>query len=404
MRPNTLKKSLLSLLFLFLPLIAFSQSNRAQSVALVPFWGPDDQFIQEFGEELYKGVNDIEGYRSVVIDMTNLPDDVPDGGFPPYICPSPSLIKSNPIAITGEITPDPDDDEYMHLRLYLWEMADTRLVFSDELTGYDRDEVAMGLPGMLEWLFSWLKRGGRGAGGDGGDGDTSNLYGGKQVFITTSMPLQWIYVGGRFGMTPLRMQGTPKFKGIKDPDTRYVENRWESINAALTASIAIFPEAIPFFSRFVAQVEGVFNYDLEPSTKKPASPSTEPGTETPESPSTEPVTEKPVSPSTMTITPTVLLKFQAYRQGSMLISLFGGVYTPLSLSTDKVAYSSRFPIGWTAGISFGGKLDPIPGVFHIDLRYSSDEFNTFVLKDDEAFRRKAVTISVGWEYGFITKK
>jgi len=377
MRPNILKKSLLSLFFLFLPLIAFSQSNRAQSVALVPFWGPDDLFIQEFGEELYKGVNDVEGYRSVVIDMTNLPDDVPDGGFPPYICPSPSLIKSNPIAITGEITPDPDDDEYMHLRLYLWEMADTRLVFSDELTGYDRYEVAMGLPGMLEWLFSWLKRGGRGAGGDGSEGDTSNLYGGKQVFITTSMPLQWIYVGGRFGMTPLRMQGSPNWK---DADPRYVENRWESINAAITVSIALFPEAIPFFSRFVAQVEGVFNYDMEPSSDKSG------------------------SPSTMTITPTALLKFQAYRQGSILISLFGGAYTPFSLSTDKIAYSSRFPIGWTAGLSFGGKLDPIPGVFYIDLRFSSDVFNTFVLKDDEAFRRKAVTISVGWEYGFITKK
>jgi len=178
-------------------------------------------------------------------------------------------------------------------------------------------------------------------------------------------------------MTPLRMQGSPNWK---DADQRYVENRWESINAALSVSIALFPEAVPFFSRFVAQVEGVFNYDLEPRS------------------------DKSISPSTMSITPTVLLKFQAYRQGSMLISLLGGIYTPLSLSTDKVAYSSKFPLGWTAGINFGGKLDPIPGIFFIDLRYSGDVFNTFVIKDDEAFRRKAMTVSVGWEYGFITKK
>ena len=179
-------------------------------------------------------------------------------------------------------------------------------------------------------------------------------------------------------MTPLRMQGLPNWKDAKDT---YVENRWETINAALSVSIAIFPEAIPFFSRFVAQVEGVFNYDMEADPKTGSK-----------------------SPSTMTITPTVLLKFQAYRQGSMLISLFGGAYTPLSLSTDKVAYSSRFPIGLTAGLSFGGKLDPVPGVFFIDLRFSGDMFNTIVLKDEEAFRRKAITISVGWEYGFITKK
>jgi len=381
MSPITLKKSLLSLLFLCLPLIVFSQSNRSQSVALVPFWGDDEQFIQDFGEELYKGVNDQQGFRSVVIDMTNLPDDVPEGGFPPYICPSPSLIKSNPIALTGEITPDPDDDEYMHLRLYLWEMADTRLVFSDELTGYDREEVALALPGMLDWLFSWLKRGGRGMGGDGSEGDTSNLYGGKSVFITTAMPLQWMYVGARLGASPLRMQTAPVFEGIKDPKDTYVENRYETLNLAITFSIALLPESIPFFSRFVVQAEAIVNYDLEPMSKSSQ------------------------SPSTMTITPAVLLKFQVYRFGNMLFSIFGGPYTPIiNLSSDKIAYGSNFPIGWTAGISLGGKFDPVPGIFSLDIRYSSDEFNTFVLKDDEAYRRKAVTISIGYEFGFITKK
>ena len=378
MNPKNLKKLFFSLFFLYLPLIVYSQSNRTQSVALVPFWGPDENFIQEFGEELYKGVNDLQGFRSTVIDMTNLPDDVPEGGFPPYICPSPSLIKSNPIALTGEITPDPDDDEYMHLRLYLWEMADTRLVFSDELTGYDREEVAMGLPGMLEWLFSWLKRGGRGSGEDG-EGDTSNLYGGRQVFITTSMPLQWIYVGGRVGATPLRMQNTPSWKGA---DERYVDNRYETLNAALSISIALFPEHIPFFSRFVVQAEGLFSYDFQ----GPTDPNT-----------------GVYSPSVMTVTPGALLKFQAYRHGNMLISLFGGAYSPFTLS-DKIAYSHLIPIGWTAGLNFGGKLDPLPGIFFIDVRYSGDLFDTYVTKDSEGYRRNAVSICIGYEFGFITKK
>jgi len=378
MRPNTLKKLLFSLLFLYLPLIAFSQSNRTQSVALVPFWGPDDNFIKEFGEELYKGVNDQQGFRSMVIDMTNLPDDVPEGGFPPYICPSPSLIKSNPIALTGEITPDPDDDEYMHLRLYLWEMADTRLVFSDELTGYDRGEIAMALPGTLDWLFSWLKKGGRGS-GDNTEGDTSNLYGGKQVFITTSMPLQWLYVGARFGVSPLRLQDYPKFEGVKDPDDRYVESRYETINAAISVTGSLFPEHVPFFSRFMAQLDGILNYDLAPQLGESK------------------------SPATTTLTPALLLKFQVYRHGNMLLSLFGGAYTAIALD-DKIAFGSLFPIGWTAGITFGGKLDPIPGIFFLDIRFSCDEFNTFVKKDDEAFRRRAVTICVGYEYGFFTKK
>ena len=380
---NTLKKLFLSSLFLFLPLTVFAQSNRTQSVALVPFWGPDDTVILEFGEELFKAVNNLQGFRSVVIDMTNLPDDVPEGGNPPYICPSPSLIKSYPIALTGELSTDPDDDEWWHLRLYLWEMNETRLVFSDEVTAYDREEIAAGLNGgWLQWLFDWLKKGGRGTGGGDGEGDISNQFGGRQVFITTSMPLHWIYVGGRFGMSPLRMQGKTSEASFgppkKDwhPDERHVLNEWQTLSGAITFSIAFFPESVPFFSRFGLQVEGIYTYDWHPL-------------------------------KTTTITPAALLKFQVYRHGSMLFSLFGGAYSPilpLGDTKDLIAYSSLFPIGWTVGLTFGGKLDPLPGIFYIDMRYSNDEFNTFVLADGEGFKRKDVTISVGYEFGFITKK
>jgi len=371
---NPLKKLFLLLILLFLPIIAFAQVKGTQNVALVPFWGSDDSFIKEFGEELYKGVNGMSGYRSVVIDMdpARLPEDVPEGGFPPYICPSPSLIKTNPLALTGELTPDPDDDEYWHLRLYLWEMADTRLVFSDELTAYDRDECAAGLPGMLEWLFSWLTRGGKSGSGSGNDasGTGANQYGSaREVFITTSMPLHWLYVGGRFGWTPARIQSEPSWN---NPDKRHVENRYETINAALSFKTALVPEAIPFFSHFVFQLEGVFNYDFLPV-------------------------------EVMTITPGALLKFQAYRQGNQLYSVFGGAYTPFTLN-NNIAYDQVFPIGWIAGVSFGAKLDPLPGVFFIDMRFSMDLYDTFVKADGEGYRRSSVTLSFGYEFGIITKK
>jgi len=376
MRHKTLKKLLFSIFLLFLPLIVFAQSNRTQSVALVPFWGPIDNMfdpmIDEFGEELYKGVNEMQGYRSVVIDMNNLPDDVPEGGFPPYICPSPSLIKTNPIAITGEMTQDPDDYEYWHLRLYLWEMADTRLVFSDEMGAYDREELAGGLPGMLDWLFSWLKRGGRGSGGDGDENwDLLNAGGGRQVFITTAMPLQWIYAGARFGWNAVNLNNPPSWKA---PDNRHTATDYRSINAALSGSIAFFPESVPFFSRFCFQLEGIFTYDIG-------------------------------AVETISIMPVGLIKCQVYRQGNMLLSLFGGGYLLFPLDKEeKVAYSLKPPVGITAGLSFGGKLDPLPGIFSIDLRLSMDLFDTYVRMDDEGYRRFAITLSVGYEFGFITKK
>jgi len=377
--PGALKELFFSILLLFLPLIIFAQSNRAQTVALVPFWGDNEQFILEFGEELFKGVGGMPGYRPVVIDMTNLPDDVPEGGFPPYICPSPSLIKTNPIALTGELTPDPDDEEFWHLRLYLWEMSETRLVFSDEVTAYDREELAAGLPGMLDWLFSWLKKGGAGSGIADGD-STGTLGHGRQVFVTTSTPLQWMYIGLRGGGA-LRLQEEPD-GFTTNPD--YVGNFYDSVSAALSFSLAFFPESVPFFSRFGLQLEGIFNYDFNISNN--------PG---------EPV-------PAITISPAVLLKVHTYRQGNLLFSILGGAYTSFPVN-DKIetfnAYQS-FPVGWTVGLKFAGKIDPLPGLFFIDLRFSRDEwlFNTFVQPGNYEFRRNAVTVSAGYEIGIITKK
>jgi len=375
---NTLKKLFFSMFFLFLPLIVFAQSNRVEIVALVPFWGPDEQFIDEFGEELEKAVNNMQGYRSTVIDMTQLPDDVPEGGFPPYICPSPSLTKTNPIAMTGEMDTDEDDDELWILRLYLWDMPETRLVFSDKVQGYDREEIAMGLPGTLDFMFQWLtkKRGRSGADGDG-EGDLTNQYGGgKQVFITTAMPLHWMYVGARFGWTPLRLHSYSS--SVEDISYR-------SINGAVTFSIAFFPESVPFFSRFCFQAEGVFSYDMNISRLDPKL-------------------------STLTLIPTALLKCQVYRRGNTLLSVFAGSYVSFPLGgkeTIKYAWKLPMGLGITAGVSLGGKLDPVPGIFFFDVRASMDLLKTIVTvprRGEDRFRRMGLTISVGYEYGLITKK
>jgi len=381
---NTLKKIFSLLLFLFLPLTVFAQSIKIQTVALIPFWGSDPQtsrdpqvqiIIREFGEELYIAVNNMPGYRSAVIDMTNLPEDVPEGGNPPNLFPSPSLTKTHPLALTGELTLDPNDDELWTLRLYLWVMVpqdEMRLVFSDTLVAYDRHDCATVLPPTLETLFSWLTRGnssGSGKGGGSGIGDSGGFGSAREVFITTSMPLHWMYIGGRAGLTPLRMQAEPAWD---DPDTRHVANHWQTMNAALSFTGSLAPESVPFFSRFAAQIEGVLNYDWSPVT-------------------------------VMTITPGALLKFQAYRQGNMLFSLFGGAYTSM-LINDTIAYDSAFPVGLHFGLSFGAKLDPLPGIFFIDMRFSMDLFNTYVRADDEGYKRRSVTISFGYEYGVITKK
>jgi hypothetical protein len=131
-----------------------ARNATVSSVALVPFWGSDENTIEQFGTELYAAVGNMKDFRPVRIDMTNLPDDVPVGGFPPFICPSPSLIKTNPYALTGELIPT--DSGSLTLRLYLWEMADTRPVFTSTLTARNMSEYRLLLPGLLEKLFSQI--------------------------------------------------------------------------------------------------------------------------------------------------------------------------------------------------------------------------------------------------------
>ena len=131
-----------------------SSVGKTQSVALVPFWGSDQNIINQFGAEVYTAVGNMKDFRPVRIDMANLPSNVPEGGFPPFICPSPSLIKANPLALTGEVTRN--DNGSLSLRLYLWEMADTRLVFTSTLTARNMNEYKLLLPGLLEKLFSQI--------------------------------------------------------------------------------------------------------------------------------------------------------------------------------------------------------------------------------------------------------
>jgi hypothetical protein len=131
-----------------------SSVGRTQSVALVPFWGSNQNAIGQFVEDVYAAMGNMKDFRPVMIDMTNLPYDVPEGGFPPYVCPSPSLIKTNSYALTGEVTRTVAGS--WDLRLYLWEMETTRLVFTSTLTARNRNECRSLLPGLLDKLFSQL--------------------------------------------------------------------------------------------------------------------------------------------------------------------------------------------------------------------------------------------------------
>ncbi|MDR0554451.1 MAG: hypothetical protein LBG76_06610 [Treponema sp.] len=125
-------------------------------VSTVPFRGSPQSIVDDcfaaLGEVFPTVLPD---YVPVPVDMNNLPPDVPANGQPAYVCPSPSMTAGAPYALTGEIAIG--EDEMYHLRLYLWDTSDQRLVFSDEVVVEDKQGAEDMLPGVLIWIFGWLK-------------------------------------------------------------------------------------------------------------------------------------------------------------------------------------------------------------------------------------------------------
>jgi len=132
---------------------------EAETIALHPFQGEDMAMAEIFQSvlvmELYMAPG---GYSVYAIDLNNIPPDVPPGGFPAHICPSPSLTQGVPYAITGEVLNDPNFPGSYRLRLYLWEMKNNNLLIFDELTAWDFESCEKQMRYLLAWLLSWIDR------------------------------------------------------------------------------------------------------------------------------------------------------------------------------------------------------------------------------------------------------
>jgi len=152
---NTAKrgKLLLGVLFMLVPLSLFAQDTRR--VALIPFWGEDETIIRQFGEELFFTMAGMAGFDPVLVDMENLPPDVPPGGFPPFVAPSLSLTGDAPFAVTGNVVMNPITQSW-NLRFFLWQMDGNRLIFSEEMAAPDRAFAAVIMPFVLESLMAQI--------------------------------------------------------------------------------------------------------------------------------------------------------------------------------------------------------------------------------------------------------
>jgi hypothetical protein len=327
-----------------------------------------------FFEELVKAIPRVPGYegsyRIHVIDLVNnRPADVPPGGFPPYVCPSPSITAGAAYAITGEVGEDKDYPGEYWVRVYLWQMDKGRLIVSDMVNASDRESCASSYPYILAYLFSTV--------------DEVKL---AAAPAPAAAPMQkpvseaenhWLYLGVRGGggnaswdvSVPIG-DDPDDYDDDGNPIMQTITTGCLNINGALLLGVNIIPQ-------FSIQVEANINayFDFEE-----------------------------MGLYFWHLTVPVLFKYN-WRNDPIKASVYAGPYMSLPL----VLYDTPYDhvdfyklIGISAGVSAGRKLGP--GYFFVDCRLN----HLLFLSDDEEnslkHPYKGAVFSIGYELGLIKRK
>ena len=341
---------------------------RRNIIALHPFRGPPEFF--DMSLTVYEqAMNDIPRvsnfmYAVFPIDLNNLPPDVPEGGFPPWISPSPSITGDSAYAITGEVTEDLDIPDAFRLRLYLWRLEDSRLLGSDEMTIETPEDLGT-LPFFLEWVLSWIE-------------EEAPPAGPLTIIAYSGMAQEehWLYIGLRGGGGYSQL--TYDYRNARSALVRDVTSLM-SANAALQISVQL----IRFFE-FQTELNMVANFG--------------------------PVIDHSTGDSdgryvTFDLNIPFLAKF-VMQSGRLKVGLFGGAYLHLPMiqtgSDAAIAYydyKADIP-GITVGLSAAWRVRR--GSLFIDARidYDGHWFNQDLEKINY---RRTTNVNVGYEVGFFRK-
>ena len=340
-----------------------------EQIALHPFFGPEEAesiATASFQRIQRDFINLAEGkYMGFVINLSFLPQDVPEGGFPPWICPSPSITGGSPYAITGEVTPDQDNPDEFRLRLYLWRMEGARLLGSDEMTITGPDDLD-NLPFFMEWVLSWIEE----------DEPPEPVV----IYIDSGpVPYQqrWLYLGLRGG------------GGYSQWAYDLGGNYADEISRFMSANVS-FQAALRLMQYFEIQSEVNLVSDININAVDKLEPKSKEGTY-------------------VSFNLKIPLLAKLVFQGDHLkAGIFGGayLYIPLTqmgnnVSKDYYKYSPT-PPGFLFGLSIGWRLGP--GNLFLDGRLEHDGRWGQRSHYNEIYYRNSVRFNIGYELGFFPKR
>jgi hypothetical protein len=123
-------------------------------VAVLPLAGEEAAMIRRFYGGIIDAVNALGKYSprevsssAVVRAEVEIPTDMP---------PVPGLTAGARYALTGGVYLGNRTGEY-YLQLWLWDMAGSTMIYTDDLVYSNMDNAMRSLPGLVEWLFSHIR-------------------------------------------------------------------------------------------------------------------------------------------------------------------------------------------------------------------------------------------------------
>ena len=369
MRTNRPSRFILLIFLISHSLFLISNLYAQEVIAVHPFRGSEETetiatgYFERQRQEIPRVS---EGKYSVFpIDLSRLPPDVPEGGFPPWICPSPSITGDAIYAITGEAAVDPDYDDSFRLRAYLWQLDGQRLLGSDEMSVSGIGDLSS-VAAFVEVILSWII--------------DDNLTEASVVYVTgdssnTSYEQKWLYLGlrGGAGYSRWTYDHGPGYTAA-DQSIIHLYGGNISLQAALNL--------LPFL---YLQAEGNIIADYGPVRDFTTG-------------------ESDGNYLSVALKVPIMVKFR-WKGDHLRGGVFAGAYWhyPLHQTKEHFKYQAD-PPGIVGGMHVGWGMGP--GNLFLDLRmeYDGRWFSSSREQREEIHYSNSVRFNVGYEMGFFPKR
>ncbi|MDR2313348.1 MAG: PorT family protein [Spirochaetaceae bacterium] len=324
--------------------------------AVLPLAGEEAEMNRRFHGKIMESVTALGKYspREAYIPFgTRLPTDMP---------PLPSLTGGARYALTGGVYPGEAAGEY-YLQLWLWDMAGSTMIYTDDLVYDDINEAMESVPGLVEWLFSHI----------------------HELSIETPESGAWpdplFILGARAGLSQ-RWYVKPN----EQTPGAFAPNLEGGVSGALRLN-----------SLFSVQLEALLTGDTLVYRGLEDSPS-------------GPVL-KNKKYTNLSLEIPLLFKMN-FRAGGIRLSPLAGVYVNILLGqtkyrnedgqTDTFSWSVSNPLGFTAGLE--GAAPCGSGMLIVGLRYGMDFGIISINSGEREYRRNMISLYLGYEFGFFEGK